>query len=143
MGGTLFSSLTIPSYLVQEFKGIGNRYAVGCSEMVVLLVLNYRTSRLCSHILFSKVFSKFPPSKTVSQRPSGGIISDLKNSFLWLFECCYFPAKGTASLFLVDVSISIFPENTIVNSFFLSKICEMFYFHLPWDERFLFKHQKS
>lgn len=71
MGGTLFSSLTIPSYLVQEFKGIGNRYAVGCSEMVVLLVLNYRTSRLCSHFVFQSLFQSFLQVRLSHKDPQG------------------------------------------------------------------------
>lgn len=67
----LFSSLTVPSPLVQEFKGIGNRYAVGCSEMVVLLVLNYRTSRLCSHFLFQSLFQSFLQARPSPKDPQG------------------------------------------------------------------------
>ena len=67
----LFSSLTVPSYLVQEFKGVGNRYAAGCSEMVVLLVLNYRTSRLCSHFLFQSLFQSFLQARPSPKDPQG------------------------------------------------------------------------
>lgn len=97
-----------------------------------------------AHILFSKVFSKVSSKQDCLPKTLRGTISDLKNSFLWIFERCYFPAKGIASLFLVDVSISIFPWKYYCECFLPQQNLWNVLFPSTHGMRdMLFKHQKS
>ena len=113
--------------------------------MVVLLVLNYRTSRLCSYFLFQSLFQSFLQARLCLPKTLRGTLSDLfKNSFLWLFECCYFPAKRRANLFRVDVSISIFPWKYYGECFLAQQnLWNVLFLSTQGMRDMLFKHQKS
>ena len=66
------------------------------------------------------------------QRPSGAhFLTSLKTPSYGFFNAAISQQNAEQIYSGLMCPFLYFPENTMVNAFLLSKICEMFYFYLP------------